>query len=944
MNVERPTSLPASLEERWRAVAARVQEIEIALPESVAASAGNVLLVSDFVLSLLERRPDALAARVADGESLSAPGIAGALSLDGLSEPAAMAALRRFRNLEMARIAWRDLAGCAALEQSLSDLSTLAVGLVGAATRYAADALEPRYGRPVSASGGDAPLLVLAMGKLGGAELNFSSDIDLVFLYPDDAVLGDLEHAELAPYYLRVAQLVIKLLDQTTPDGFVYRLDTRLRPFGASGPLVIGLSAFESYLVSHGRDWERYAYQKARLITGDAYENELFDEILFPYVYRGYVDYGVFEALRQMKGLIEREVARRDMADNIKLGPGGIREVEFIVQAFQLVRGGRDRSLRGQSLMPILPRLVEERQLSSAEVAGLKAAYRFLRCLENRLQAMDDRQTHTLPAGAEPRARLAYAMQLPDWPTLLESLALHRASVEAAFDKVVYEPRTEQSEASRTKALRAAWEQGLPAEEAVTQLPQFDAESVELLRALRTGALYERMDEQSRLRLAAVIVRTLPLLADRSDQAAVLRRLLPIYQAICRRSAYLALLDEHPAALERLIVLVRRSARLSRDLAEHPVLLDELLDPRIFDAPPRRDEARSFLERQLAQALDRDTEAALNALRESHAAAVFRIAVADTFGQLPLMSVSDRLTDTAELTVRFALELARRELVGRHGRPICGDGPTPKEAGFAVIAYGKLAGLELGYGSDLDLVFLHDSRGAVQQTDGEKPLDNGVFFVRLAQRLIHFLSIQTSAGKLYEVDTRLRPSGNSGLLVQSLDNFKRYQRQDAWVWEHQALLRSRAIAGTREVCAGFEAARREILATAVDRDKLQTEVVNMRKRMRQELSKSGPEQFDLKQDRGGLADIEFIVDYLVLANLPDVPDLADFPDKVRQLEALERAGLLTAQTAAKLKHAYLALRQRGHDLALDAGGRVIADAELSRVRRDVRETWEQVFA
>ncbi len=916
--------------------------IEHELPP-LAGAATRVLIASEFVMGVLERQARALLDRIAEAEPLASESVEARIEILGLTEAEAMASLRRFRNVEMARIAWRDIAGEAELEASLNDLSELAIGLLRNAVEFAMRALERRFGRPERRGGEPAPLLTLAMGKLGGGELNFSSDIDLVFLYPDDAVLGGHTGAELQPYYTRVAQLVIKLLDQATPDGFAYRIDTRLRPFGASGPLVLGLSAFETYLVSNGRDWERYAYQKARLVSGRAYKKEVFDEILTPFVYRGYVDYGVFESLRQMKALIRQQVAQRDMADNIKLGSGGIREVEFIVQAFQLVRGGRDASLRQQSLLPVLPRLGEERQLEEPEVAALRSAYRFLRRVENRLQALDDRQTHELPSDPETRARLCVAMDTAEWAGLTRDLGGHRAVVEQAFDKVVYLAAGETPASVEPDLFQSIWEMGLLDPDPSAQLPQFDAESVRLLVELRTGALYQRMDEVSRTRLAAVMVRTLRLLAEDKGRAVLVERVLPIYQSICRRSAYLALLDQNPAALERLLVIARRSGNLSRLLAAQPILLDELLDPRIFDTPPTRIEFRELLRSQLARAKDKDLEASLDALRQFQGAAIFRIAVADTLGQLPLMHVSDRLTDTAELVVQFALDLARAELSAKHGRPMCGEGGERREAGFAIIAYGKLAGLELGYGSDLDLVFVHDSRGAAQCTDGRATLDNAVFFARLAQRVIHYLSIQTVAGRLYEVDTRLRPSGRSGQLVVSMDNFRKYQFEEAWVWEHQALLRSRAIAGSKVVCDEFERQRREILVSAVDRENLKSEVVNMRARMRKELSKSGASEFDIKQDRGGLADIEFLVDYLVLANLPQFPDLAEFPDNIRQLEALERAGILAAETAARLKDVYLSLRERTHDLALDNAGRAIDAAEFGEQRQFVSATWDSIF-
>jgi [glutamine synthetase] adenylyltransferase / [glutamine synthetase]-adenylyl-L-tyrosine phosphorylase len=938
-----PSDLPTALQGRFEQVAERIIEVPAVLSPEAVSTAGRVLTISDYVLAVLQRFPEELAARLADRAPLDAIPLAARLELSSRSEAAAMAELRRVRRIELARIAWRDLAGWADVDTTLRELSVLADVLIEAAIAFAMQLLEPRHGRPRDASGKELPLLVLGMGKLGGNELNFSSDVDLVFLFPDVAVETTEKDSDAAAdaevYYTRAAQLLIKLLDQVTAEGFVYRVDTRLRPFGASGPLVVSISALESYLVQHGRDWERYAYVKARLITGRRFEGEVFEPILTPFVYRRYLDYGVFTALREMKTLIAQQVARKDMAENIKLGPGGIREIEFVVQAFQLVRGGRNPKLRTPSLLEALPRLAGDRQLSERTVAELATCYRWLRTLENRLQAMDDRQTHDMPVDEEQRARLAYALGEPDWTSLYERLRTQRAIVEAQFERVAWEA---DGRRQKNEAGSAAWEAGdVTAAIAGTTLAG-DAEVERLLRELRSGGLYQRMDEVARRRLSAVVARTIELIATYEVPSKALERVLPVYRAIGRRSAYLALLNENPAALERLLTLVTGSAWIAKQIAEHPMLLDELLDPRLFDSPPSRDELAQLLDASLRDVPPDDTEAALDAIRMFQRTAMFRIAISDRLGSLPLMKVSDRLTDTAELVLDFSLRTAWRELVAKYGTPLCG--PPPTEAGFAVIGYGKLGGLELGYGSDLDLVFVHDSRGAEQETNGDPPLDNERFFARLVQRLIHFLTIQTSSGRLYEVDTRLRPSGRAGLLVVGLEGFFRYQTHEAWVWEHQALLRSRALAGSPRVCGEFERVRRDVLVSHVDRAKLKTEVAAMRRRMREELSVAKSGGFDLKQDPGGLADIEFLIDYWVLASSHEYPELVEFPDNVRQLEALERVGLVPAATCRRMKDAYLELRGRIHELALDEGGRVVADTEFREVRAWVVSIWDEVFA
>jgi len=943
LDVPRPLNLPASLGARFDHVAERLSGLDCEATADIVATVGRVTVVSDFVLSVLLRQPEQLMRRLQDPGALTKETLLARIDIAELGETEAMAALRRIRNVELARLAWRDLAGWADLDSNLQDLSTLAEAMVQVALEHAAARLAARFGCPRDRDGRAAPLLVLAMGKLGGRELNFSSDIDLVWLYPEGLAFDGPSNIEVEEYFRRLAQSLIKLLDEVTEDGFVYRVDTRLRPFGASGPLVVSVAALESYLVRHGRDWERYAYVKARLITGEDYRSEVFDQILTPFVYRRYIDYGVFDALRQMKRLISQEVARKDMAGNIKLGPGGIREIEFIVQVFQLIRGGREPDLRTSNLKTALRQKAEKEQIGADAVTKLVQAYEFLRTLENRLQAMTDHQTHDLPQDAAHAERLAYAMNAGNWPALDEQLSRHRRNVETEFNRVAWDADSTTAAHQDLNAIRTAWEAGTLTDALRgTRLAQ-DAEVVRLLTELRGGGLYRRMDEISRQRLADVVIRMISSLESQQEPSVTLARLLPVLRAICRRSAYLSLLTENPQALKRLLSVASQSAMLAQQVSEHPLLLDELLDARLLDKPPTREELVESLRGYIGNRTADDVEASLDAMRQFQRAAVFRIAIADRFGRLPLMKVSDRLTDTAELVLQLALDMAWKELVVKYGLPTHGDSSKRHETGFAIIGYGKLGGLELGYGSDLDLVFLHDSSGEHQETDGSRPLDNQRFFARLAQRLIHFLSIQTSSGRLYEVDTRLRPSGASGLLVASLGNFQRYQREEAWIWEHQALLRSRSVAGADTVRRVFERERLDILINHVDRARLKVEVEKMRRRMRTELSQGKGSLFDIKQDTGGLADIEFLIDYWVLSNAREYPELVEFPDNIRQLEAIERVGLESAERCRRLKEAYLAFRQRIHELALNEQSRVVAATEFEDLREWITSLWNEAF-
>ncbi|MEE8307763.1 MAG: bifunctional [glutamate--ammonia ligase]-adenylyl-L-tyrosine phosphorylase/[glutamate--ammonia-ligase] adenylyltransferase, partial [Gammaproteobacteria bacterium] len=828
------------------------------------------------------------------------------------------------------------------LEENLEALSQVADIAIQSATGYAFQQLVARHGVPRDEEGKPVQPVVLAMGKLGGEELNFSSDVDLVLLYPAGGETDGRRPLANAQLFIKLGQQLVRLLDQATETGFVFRVDFRLRPFGSSGPLAVSFPALESYLLEHGRDWERYAYVKARAVVGEAEAAGLFDEVLRPFVYRRYLDFGVFDSLRQMKALIEEEVARRDLQDNIKLGTGGIREVEFIAQSLQLVRGGQDARLRQRHLLEALPELAQERLLSTETVAELAQAYRSLRTIENRIQALNDQQTHDLPVDLESQARLAWSMDT-DWVDLESHLAAQRQVVEGHFNAVVFTNDAAVSTEADRDPILGAW-QSQDREHLSQQLSELGYQQPQaaaaLMLGLRESANHARMDELSRQRFERLLPSLATAAAQLPEPMEVLSRLSPLWTAVARRSAYLALLNENPQALQRLMELAARSEFVVNLLVESPVLLDELLDARSMQQAPSRADLEAELERTVARLPDRDTESMLNAIRQFQQTAIFRVALAD-FSGLPIMKVSDRLTDTAELILGLATTIARDELTARYGEPQCGAADQLRDTGFVVIGYGKLGGYELGYGSDLDLVFVHDSAGDVQVTNGAAPIDNALFFARLVQRLIHYLSIQTRFGQLYEVDTRLRPGGKSGLLVASLSSFGRYQREDAWVWEHQALLRSRPVVGDPSVMQRYADERADILVNHVVREGLEHEVANMRARMRDELSRRKSGEFDIKQDRGGLADLEFLVDYWVLSNANEFPQLVEYPDNVRQLESLAKAGIISTTAQTTLTAIYLGFRQRLHELALAGAGKVGCEEEVAGQLQQVIEVWDE---
>jgi glutamate-ammonia-ligase adenylyltransferase len=787
------------------------------------------------------------------------------------------------------------------------------------------------------------------MGKLGGRELNYSSDIDLIFLYPEDGETrkqsGDERVIENAEFFLRLGQRVINLLANKTVDGFVYRVDMRLRPFGDSGRMAISFNSFEDYLQQHGRDWERYAYVKARpLINNTAnavHHKSLYENVLRPFVYRRYLDFGVFDSLREMKSLIAREVARRELQDNVKLGPGGIREIEFIVQAFQLIRGGSDRRLQTRELGVALPLLAGQKLLPAEAVNELWSAYLFLRRLENRLQEYNDEQTHRLPADDSGRARLAVAMGRSDWSVLLSEIDVQRIVVSRHFANIVFGPIDRENTALTANDFDLEASRDVVARLQSIGIHNVDACAAQL-QTLRESGYYRRLDETGRRRLNLLLPRLMQLLVDQAAPEIALARVLRIVEMIGGRTVYLALLHENGIALQRLVELCSRSQFLADQIASFPLLLDELIDARLMESVPTRAQFASDLTLRMESSRHEDVDLQIEALRHFQRTAMFRIAVADFCGQLPLMKISDRLTDLAELIVNEALAMAWSQIVERHGIPRCGGAGAPlRDAHVVVVAYGKLGGIELGYGSDLDLVFLHDSGGEVQVTAGPHPVENTVFFARLGQRLVHLLTTHTRAGRLYEVDIRLRPSGKGGLLVQTLSAFEEYQRKEAWTWEHQALLRARAVAGDGRLCAAFESVRIDVLRHAVRRDTLRDEVRKMRERMRSELSKAKSHQFDLKQDAGGIADLEFLTQYWMLKWCDRYPPIVTFSDNIRQLESLASGGIVSQERVDFLTATYRTYRQRMHHLSLEGGDDVIADTEFVEQRRRLIALWNE---
>jgi [glutamine synthetase] adenylyltransferase / [glutamine synthetase]-adenylyl-L-tyrosine phosphorylase len=925
------------------------------LSPDIVASLPDVLAASDFLLDALCRDQELFPALLARAEQRFAGAAMALPALPPLApvppEAAAeleaqfMAALRRWRRAEFARIAWRDLAGWASLSETLADLSRAADLALCLAHEFALHGITARFGQPRSEAQVAQQLIIVAMGKLGGGELNFSSDIDLVLLYPQGGETDGANSISNQEFFTRLGQALIRLLEQPTADGFVFRVDLRLRPNGDSGPVVSNAAALEDYLQLHGRDWERYAWVKARAVTNQSGYAELFRSAIQPFVYRRYLDFGVFDSLRDMKAMIEREVQRRELADHIKLGDGGIREIEFIVQSFQLIRGGQDRRLQTTSLRQALVLLVGAKLLPVEAVAELDAAYIFLRRLENRLQMRADLQVHQLPGATLERELLALAMKLDGWTELGAEIDRHREHVAMIFRAIVF---------------GASF--GAPADGVPQDLPQLeDADrptlagrleragfadstaAAQLLLDFRQLPFVQRLDAVGSRRLSALMPVLVAAAAATREPLPALRRLLRVLEAIGARSAYLALLMHNARARLRLVELASHGDFLTEQIASHPLLLDELIDERIFDVAPDRPALAAELEQRMAGADEDDGERLVERLRQFQRAALFRLGVADLLARLPVMRVSDRLTDVAELIVERVLGLAWQQLTPQLGIPMCSDAGGRRPVRLCVIGYGKFGGMELGYGSDLDLVFLHDSTGARQETEGARTIDNQVFFVRFAQRLVHLLTMHSPAGRLYEVDMRLRPSGKGGMLITSIEAFGEYQRSEAWTWEHQALLHARSVAGPALLRERFEAIRIEVLARHVRRDSLRADVRHMRNRMRNELSRAKPGEFDLKQDPGGIADIEFLAQYWALTWAGQYPPVAMYSDTIRQLESVASADLVPQSRIDTLSSAYLGYRSRLHRRALDGAAAIVPASEFVAERAAVVAIWDEVM-
>ena len=894
----------------------------------------SVMVGSEFIARTLSGNPALLdkldaAARPSDPKVLRQ-------QIDDLSgdREEIGAALRRIRQEQIVLLGWRDLVGAAPLSEVVETLSTLADAAIGAALKCAHLELVNRFGQPIGENSGDpVQLTVLGLGKLGGRELNMSSDVDLVFAYRENGSTDGTQSISNHEFFIKLGQTLIDILQTPTPEGLVFRVDMRLRPNGDSGPLALSFDAIDHYFLTHGREWERYALIKARPVAGDITSGRELLGNLRPFVYRKYLDFGAFESIRSMKTLIDRELAKKSLTGNVKLGRGGIREIEFIIQSHQLIYGGRNAALRTASLYEALAALQEGGMLDRADCDRLRSHYDYLRVLEHRLQIMDDAQTHSIPVEPLARTRIALAMGYPDSVAFDSALASVNDDVHKLFRSVFHHEHGSSTD-DQESLFADLWDETLTPEDQLTQFRALgfkDAQQVQtLLAGIRHSRFYQAFSREGRERLDALMPLVLKCCAQTQSPDTAISRVLFVIESIGRRSAYLALLTENELALSQLVRLVSASSEISHWIANHPVILDELIDPITAYQPQAYSEIRQELARKLDSHDGADLEAAMEVLREYRQAYSLRIAAADVAQLLDIETAAASLSALAEAVLCQALVVAQRTL----------KTPTaPQEyAELGIIAYGKLGSQELGYHSDLDIVFVYEQPNA---EDPQAATARRHYFGRLAQRLVHILTTHTPAGEAYSIDTRLRPGGSSGTVVTPIKAYHEYLSTSAWTFEHQALVRARMITGSGTLRQRFEEIRHRVLCQSRETSKLQGAMRDMRQRMRQHHLRNSESGFDLKHDAGGIIDIEFLCQYLVLKFAHQTPALTRHRGNLRILSELAASGAIASETATTLSDTLAQYLSKENELKLGRRKALLPETSFVPEREAIQRLWRE---
>ena len=856
------------------------------------------------------------------------------------SEAALMKQLRQCRNREMVRIAWRDLAGWAELDETLHDLTALAETCIQTALDFLYQQACDRRGTPLSKEGSAINIVVLGMGKLGAWELNYSSDIDLIFAYAEDGTLNDRKKTSYGEFFTRICRSLVKVLDEITADGFVFRTDIRLRPFGDSGPIIMTFDGMENYYMTQAREWERYAMIKARQVAGDFQSGEKLTAMIKPFVYRRYLDYGAFEELRSLKYQITQELMRKDRIENVKLGPGGIREIEFIGQAFQLIRGGQESQLQQKSILTILSVLDNLDLMSTEDVKTLTSAYQYLRKVENHIQQYQDKQTHDLPTEPKVQAILAYSMGYAEWTPFKQYLDGIRNKVHAIFDTVFSLSDNEQEQKKSNEIWSGSTDDNLLLDY-LSRYGFTDCNTtLSSIQSFKKTPSVSRLSTKGMGVLDRLIPSVVEALQGTDNQDQTIKRILTLFESVAGRNVYLSLLAENADALKQFIILVSASPWISEYLALYPILFDELLDARSLYEPLQKEDLVKQLAEELKTVGQQDVEELMIKLRQFKHVNVLKVAAADIMGAIPLMVVSDYLTYIAEVILEQVIDRAWAMLTDKHG---CPPNTNQSTKGFAILGLGKLGGFELGYGSDLDMVFLYDGHDVNTMTEGKKPLSCTQFYVRLGLKIRLILETKMLSGMVYEVDLRLRPSGNSGLLVTYVKSYESYLKNEAWTWEHQALVRGRFIAGDTHLQQQFNHIRQTILTLPRKFNELKIEVREMREKMRESLAPKKNTVFHIKHSKGGIADIEFIVQFAVLAKASENDNLVAYTDNTRLLDELALDGFLSKDDAEILKSAYCQYRDTGHKLVLQGKNLEISTDEFVETRDQVSQLWHQLM-
>ncbi|MEG2767906.1 MAG: bifunctional [glutamate--ammonia ligase]-adenylyl-L-tyrosine phosphorylase/[glutamate--ammonia-ligase] adenylyltransferase [Comamonas sp.] len=850
------------------------------------------------------------------------------------------AALRVLRQLVMERLMVLDCDRKADLHAVTSTVTVLAELVLDRACLHVRQELDARHGTPSSPDGQPVPLWIIGMGKFGARELNVSSDIDLIYVYEHEGETqgladgrGKISNHE---YFGKAVKAIYALIGDTTEHGFVFRVDLALRPHGNSGPAAVSLSSLEDYLQVHGREWERFAWLKSRVVAPrseiQAPNVQALRSVVLPFVFRKYLDYNVFDSLRTLHRQIREHAARRsaghpERANDVKLSRGGIREIEFTVQLLQVVRGGQFPELRCRPTLEALQRLARANLMPQETAEQLAQAYTFLRNVEHRIQYLDDQQTHVLPTRDDDLEWIARTMDYTDTHSFLRQLDTHRELVAQEFDTLLGGNQTCQSGMCNGPRTVSGVSSAPDLESLIEQLPPLMAQR---LIEWRENPKVRGLRDEARARLFRLVQQAAQRVSQGSLEETNAIRFIAWLEPLLRRESYLALLLERPSVLERLLHLLGAAKWPARYLQQHPGVIDELASDQLFT---ERFNAADF-EQEMALRLaalestgEDDDENLLNLLRRAQHAETFRTLSRDVEGFITVEQVADDLSALADSVLRVTAQWCWKRLKQRHR----------EEPLFGIIGYGKLGGKELGYGSDLDIVFIFDD-------DDENAPEIYTAWVR---KLINWLTVKTGEGDLYEIDTALRPNGNSGLLVTSFKSYADYQQQrgsnTAWTWEHQAMTRARFVLGNADLGKRFDSVREAVISAPRDAQSLKAEIVSMRERVRSAHPVRG-DLFDVKHSRGGMVDAEFAVQFVVLSQSAQNPELLGNVGNIALLQRAEAAGLLPPQIGQAAATAYRELRRIQHKSRLDEGNGLVVPTSIAAHRDAVLALWEAVFS